>query len=215
MTQSSFLKKSILAGILIGFGGIFSIFTSKWGGLVQGLCFSVGLFSVLLCEAKLFTGSILSIQDVWNKKKLASFVISDWIYIWLLNFIGATILATLICCLEIPNVDLTNKINESWYNLILKGIACNFLICLAVWIFKHSNKTVIDAALSSLLPVACFVTCGFEHCVADMFYMTLGYGFGVVDIIQCLYVIIFATIGNIIGGIFFSWLMYDKESKHE
>ena len=84
---------------------------------------------------------------------------------------------------------------------------------MAVWIFRNSNKTVVDAALSSLLPVACFVTCGFEHCVADVFYMALGYGLHIITFTQMLYVIIFATIGNIIGGILFSWLVYDGDCK--
>ena len=215
MNQLSFYKKSIFAGILIGFGGIFSIFTSKWGGLVQGLCFSLGLFSVLLCEAKLFTGSILSIQDVWNKKRPLSFVMDDWIYIWLLNFLGAFIVGGLLSFLKVPDISLDTKVNETWYNLIIKGVFCNFLICMAVWMFRNSNKTVVDAALSSLLPVACFVTCGFEHCVADVFYMALGYGLYIVNFTQMLYVIAFATIGNIIGGIFFSWFVYDKELNYE
>lgn len=60
-----------------------------------------------------------------------------------------------------------------WLMLFAKGIMCNFLVCLAVWI-AYASKTVVDKAIGIMLPIAAFVACGFEHCVANMFFLPMG-----------------------------------------
>ncbi len=63
--------------------------------------------------------------------------------------------------------------SPDWLTLFAKGIMCNFLVCLAVWI-AYGSKTVADKMLGILLPIAAFVACGFEHCVANMFFLPFG-----------------------------------------
>ena len=81
------------------------------------------------------------------------------------------------------------------------------LVCFAVWAFNHSEHTAVNALVASVLPVACFVACGFEHSVADMLYMPLGYLQGAVSMADCVRVIFMVTVGNMVGGIAFAWMV--------
>jgi formate/nitrite transporter FocA (FNT family) len=72
---------------------------------------------------------------------------------------------------------------------------------------NRGASLVLDALASCLLPVACFVACGFEHSVADMLYMPLGWLQGAVSLADCMRVILTATVGNMVGGIGFAWMV--------
>ncbi len=206
-------KKSALAGLFISIGAMFSMSVAKCGNLAQGVCFSVGLFCVLCCEANLFTGYIPSIQSVWNGKVTYKTLFIRLTLIWTFNLVGAFILALMALQIHMDaSVVATAKASMPCHELFIKSILCNVMVCFAAWSYKtnrHKDTHIVDAAVSCVLPVACFVACGFEHSIADMFYMLLGLTQGVVSALDCAYVTGVATIGNFVGGVVFSWLTHE------
>jgi len=214
--MNTFAIHSILAGIFISLGAIFSISVAPYGPLVQGLCFSLGLFGVLSTDSNLFTGSILLVEPLFKniqyKKAYIAELITKWTKIWILNLIGATLMVLFSIVLKIDVASIsTAKANLSIDILFVKSILCNILVCFTVWLYRKHTPSPQTALIASLPPVACFVTCGFEHSIADMFYMLLGYSQGAVSILDCVRVIGVATIGNVIGGIIFTFLgRYEK-----
>lgn len=210
MNRKGFVESSILAGMFIAIGAVFSINVASYGPLIQGLCFSLGLFGVLSTNSNLFTGSILLIKTIFEtqyKKEYAIELMQKWGKIWLYNLIGSTLIVLLATKLNL-NIDSVTQSKASLGIdlLFVKSILCNILVCFAVWLYRKNTPTPANALISALLPVACFVTCGFEHSVADMFYMLLGYSQGAVSILDCVRVIGVATIGNVLGGIIFAFL---------
>ena len=118
-----------------------------------------------------------------------------------------------------------SKVTPDWFVLLGKGIMCNIMVCLAVWI-GFSARTVADKVLGILLPISFFVAAGFEHCVANMFFLptgllmkTMGFGasvanVGALDLGAIFYNISAATIGNIIGGAVVGlayWFIYNQK----
>jgi formate/nitrite transporter len=111
------------------------------------------------------------------------------------------------------------KMNASWIALFAKAIMCNFLVCLAVWM-AYASKTVADKVLAVVFPITAFVACGFEHCVANMFFLPMGVllaSLGIspagidpssVTMLGALYNWSATIPGNIIGGALFVGLMY-------
>jgi formate/nitrite transporter FocA (FNT family) len=87
------------------------------------------------------------------------------------------------------------------------------MVCLAVNCGRWATS-VADWFFACLMPVACFVTCGFEHSIADMFYMFLGLRNGAVDIWSALYVISLAVIGNVLGGSTYALLSYERRKQN-
>ena len=210
MSVGAIVKRSILAGVLIAIGALFSLAARPYGPVVQGLCFSVGLFGVLCCGARLFTGQVLAVQTVWREETAISDVLVLWVTVWALNLIGAVTIALMAKGIEFDAFSIAqSKAAIPWHELLIRAILCNVMVCMAVWTFSVSEHTVTNALASCALPVACFVACGFEHSVADMLYMPLGLMQGAVDVWQCLYVIGVATVGNVIGGMAFAWLVWE------
>lgn len=210
-------NKAFLAGILISLGAMFSINVSEYGTLVQGLCFSLGLFAILLCSAQLFTGSILQIFSYWDRDRSFVDLAAFWNDIWIVNLLGSICMALVA---NVIKVDVTSivqkKIALPVDQLIIKSILCNILVCLSVYIYSIYNdghNSIPAAFISVLLPVACFISCGFEHSVANMFYMYLGILQGSTSVLDAIRVVLLSTIGNIIGGLIFSRLNYIKPIK--
>lgn len=220
MTIPSSFKKALLAGVLISVGALFSIAANPYGNVVQGLCFSVGLFGVLCCNASLFTGRVLAVQEIWRGNINVTDLIVLLVTVWVLNLIGAVCVAAMATIIHFDaSYAAQFKAALPWHELLIRAVLCNVLVCLAVWTYRETwrsgwernrnSSLVLDAVASCVLPVACFVACGFEHSVADMLYMPLGVMQGSVGLIDCVRVILLATIGNVIGGIAFSWLVYE------
>lgn len=221
MSSKEIIKRSILAGVLIAIGALFSIAAKPYGNVVQGICFSVGLFGVLCCGAILFTGQALAVQAVWRKETAISDVFSLWLISWALNLFGAVCVALMASKMGFDVTSIVQaKAAMSWHELLIRSVLCNVMVCMAVWTYRETQRSgwernrgaslVLDALASCVLPVSCFVTCGFEHSVADMFYMSIGCFTGVSTFSECIYVIGIATVGNIIGGTAFAWLVWEK-----
>ena len=208
MSKAAIVKKSILAGVLISVGALFSMAAKQYGPVVQGLCFSVGLFAVLCTGSKLFTGSMLGIETVWRKQTSVSDMAVLWVTLWAFNLVGAVIVALMAWCMSFDATAIAHaKAMLPWHSLFIRAVLCNVMVCLAVWVFNHSEHTAVNALVASVLPVACFVACGFEHSVADMLYMPLGWLQGAVSMADCMRVILMVTAGNVVGGVAFAWMV--------
>ena len=226
---------AVLAGAFIAFGGaVATIAGSGFSGiqsnLIKGAVFPLGLMLVVICGAELFTGNCLLVAPLLNKEIKPLGMLKNWGIAYLGNFIGAVLIAVLVVYSQSYSgvatavVDLTAK--KSGMNFgyaLLKGILCNMLVCLAVWA-AMASKSAGGKILALYLPVFAFVACGFEHSIANMFYITsgfmtaaqsgiaVGYNFGE----GLLNGLLAPTIGNIIGGCLIAvayWAVYFKQSK--
>lgn len=120
------------------------------------------------------------------------------------------------------------KVTIDWVTIFFRGILCNIFVCLAVWI-GTAGKTVVDKVVGILLPIAAFVACGFEHCVANMYFLPMGAvmhacGYGVdvagadaLNAAGIAFNLSAATLGNIVGGAVLIalgyWFIYAKKSE--
>ena len=160
--------------------------TLGWGAqrVVGGLCFCLGLVLVLVCGAELFTGNSLMVCALKSKKITLAQMLKAWVVVWVGNFVGALFIVFLVYMAGIYKLNgeagansmvsvAAGKVTIDWVTIFFRGILCNIFVCLAVWI-GTAGKTVVDKVVGILLPIAAFVACGFEHCVANMYYITAG-----------------------------------------
>ena len=230
-TQSFML--SIMAGAFIAMGAMFFLLVSG------GALFSLGLLLVVVCGAELFTGNTMIVMSAASKKISWGAVLKNWVVVFVGNFVGALIIVGLVYLSGMHTMNggivgqtmvnvASSKMTPDWLTLFAKGIMCNFLVCLAVWI-GYAGKTVADKMLGILLPIAAFVACGFEHCVANMFFLPMGILLSSVGIVPAgvdpsiltwsgaLWNWSATVPGNIVGGALFVgmayWVAYHKKSK--
>lgn len=190
MTSIMIIAKSILAGLMIGMGAAcssvaaHSISNVGIARLIAGIVFPVGLMMVILMGAELFTGDCLMSSAVARKSISLFQMFRVLILVFIGNFIGSVILAALVFfCgqLNFSNGLLgayTIKVALAKTSLtplqgITSGILCNILVCSAV-LMAMASKDVTGKILASFFVVMPFVTGGFEHCVANMYYITAG-----------------------------------------
>ncbi len=210
-----------LAGAFIAFGGALATFagsgfTGMQANLVKGAVFPLGLILVVICGAELFTGNCLLIAPLLTRDIKPSATFKSWGIVYVGNFVGAVLVAVLVvyghsftdevaqACVNVAAA----KCNTPFWQIMLRGIPCNMLVCLAVWA-AMASKTATGKILAVYLPVFAFVVCGFEHSIANMYYITAGlmasaeYGLTVVGLNLgngLLNGLLAATVGNIIGG---------------
>ena len=231
----------ILAGIFIGMGALFMTYVKADQALsfaassvLGGIVFSLGLICVVVAGAELFTGNMLMTMAALSKKISWADLGKNWLVVWVFNLIGSLILVGIIfgCGLMATKAGdntignqmvaiASAKINLSPAQIIFRGIMCNLLVCIAVYM-GFAGRTVIDKIFTCVFPVMAFVAMGFEHCVANMFFLPMGVlaanaGFGAqldpallasVTAGGAAYNIAFATLGNIIGGAVFVGALY-------
>lgn len=182
---------SILAGIMIAFGGVINL---TLGTIPGAIFFSLGLITILIFNFNLFTGKV----GLLANKQISMF---NLLVIWIGNFIGTFIVGLLLSCtlnfvklqnaaIAIMNIRMVN----SWYANIILGIFCGLLMYIAVTGYRRSDNP-LAAIILVIFCVATFILSGYNHCVADMFYYSLSVGHNILYIIP----ILFTTIGNIIG----------------
>ncbi|MEG1915651.1 MAG: formate/nitrite transporter family protein [Muribaculaceae bacterium] len=222
---------SILAGAYIAIGGILSVIigfgfpelTVNNPGLqrlLSGTMFPLGLILVVFLGAELFTGNnALLMPSLLDKKYKAWNVIKNWILVYFGNFVGAILFATLfvyMCGLTanepyhqaVINI-ATAKVSMPWHVVLLKGIGANWFVCLAIWL-GLSSSSAGARMLGCWFPVMAFVALGYEHSIANMFFIPIGMLEGAnISIYQFIVSnLIPATIGNIIGGALFVGIVY-------
>ena len=235
---------AMFAGAFIAFGGLFfTVFlcdaTLGWGArrFVGGLCFCLGLVLVLICGAELFTGNSLMVCALKSKKITLVQMLKAWAIVWIGNFVGALFVVFLVYMAAIYKLNgeavantmvsvAAGKVSIDAVTIFFRGILCNIFVCLAVWI-GTAGKTVVDKVVGILLPISAFVACGFEHCVANMYFLPMGvlmracgYGTDVAgaDALNAAGLALnlsVATLGNIVGGAVIValgyWYIYAKK----
>lgn len=149
--------------------------------LLVGLVFSLGLILVVVGGAELFTGNTLITMAFASKKVTLTQLLRNWGIVYVGNFVGAVLTAFIVFLgkqYTFGNgaVGLTAlTIGEArtsfpFVQAVALGIMCNALVCMAVWMC-YSARTTTDKILAITLPIACFVAAGFEHCVANMYFI--------------------------------------------
>ncbi|MCA9229424.1 MAG: formate transporter FocA [Planctomycetales bacterium] len=184
---------AVLAGAFIALGAIFSTtVTAGMAGqlpfgvvkLLGGLTFCLGLILVVVAGAELFTGNNLRVMALASGKITVNQLLVSWIIVFVGNFVGsvATALFILASCQYMHgngSVGLnaltiaTGKCQLAFFQAFTLGILCNALVCLAVWLC-YSARSTTDKILSILFPITAFVAAGFEHSVANMYFIPVG-----------------------------------------
>lgn len=182
---------SVLAGVFIAFGAIFFtlvVHDSKLSfGLTQligGLSFCLGLILVVVAGAELFTGNNLLVMAYVSKKITLRQLLRNWVIVYFGNFVGAVSMALWIYVTRqwTANSNLVGakallianaKVGLPFLVAFSRGILCNALVCLAVWLCM-SGRSTTDKILSILFPITAFVALGFEHSVANMYFIPIG-----------------------------------------
>ncbi|MBI5144304.1 MAG: formate/nitrite transporter family protein [Candidatus Omnitrophica bacterium] len=190
----NFLAKftlAMLAGVFIAFGAV--LFTlvvhdSKLSfGLTQligGLSFCLGLILVVVAGAELFTGNNLLVMAYVSKKITLRQIVENWVIVYFGNFIGAISMVLWIYLTRqwAMNNNLVGakallianaKVGLPFLVAFSRGVLCNALVCLAVWLCM-SGRSTTDKILSILFPITAFVALGFEHSVANMYFIPIG-----------------------------------------
>jgi formate/nitrite transporter len=230
------LTLSILAGAFIAFGAMFYTLTitgSELGygptKLLGGITFSLGLVLVVVAGAELFTGNNL-IVIAWADNKVSTvLLLRNWLVVYFGNFIGALMSAWLVYLSGILSVGdgsvfetlakiVEGKLALDWLQAFTRGMLCNALVCLAVWLC-FSARLVSGKILAIIFPISAFVALGFEHSVANMYFIPLAFMESAVDIdlYSFMYNLLWVTLGNIFGGSVFVaivyWICYIRGAK--
>ena len=184
----------IFAGVYIAFAGAganmasFNLLanpeTFGLGKILSGTIFTVGLMLVVLGGAELFTGNTTMIAAVAEKRITASSMLKNWIIVYICNFIGGVLIAFMVYysgglnagngLLGAMTVKIASgKVNLEFGQALVSGIMCNWLVCIAVWL-STGTQTTIGKIFSIFFPIWLFVTAGFEHSVANMFFIPAG-----------------------------------------
>jgi formate transporter len=220
-----------LAGAFIAFGAMFYTLTITGADLgfgparlLGGVAFSLGLILVLVGGAELFTGNNLIVM-AWAERKVTSRqLLRNWGLVYVANFVGA--LGAVALFYLAGALDLSGgavgqtaariaeaKLNLDFSTAFFRGILCNALVCLAVWL-SFAARDVAGKILAIIFPISAFVALGFEHSVANMFLIPIGMlaNGGGIDMVPVLRNLLPVTLGNIVGGSGFValtyWLVY-------
>jgi formate/nitrite transporter len=182
---------SILAGAFVAFGAIFATTVTAGGGLsygvgrlLTGLVFSAGLVMVIIAGAELFTGNNLIVMAWASRKIRTRALLLNWVLSFSGNFVGAIATAVLVFystqytfgdgAVGLVALNVANaKASLQFVPALILGILCNALVCLAVWML-FSARTNIDRIVTAIPPVAIFAAAGFEHCIANIYFIPMG-----------------------------------------
>ncbi|MCH5292993.1 MAG: formate/nitrite transporter family protein [Treponema sp.] len=223
----------LFAGAYIAMGALASQIAScgieepATARLLSALVFPIGLVMITIAGGELFTGNCLIIISVLSKNTYLTAMLRSLVVVFLGNFVGSVLVAAFVNlghvlslydgALALSAVNTaTAKVSLSFGDAIIKGTLCNFMVCIAVWISMAADD-IMGKVIGLYLPVFLFVLCGFEHSIANMYFVPSGifaqhmYGipseplhWGSFFLRNLLPV----TLGNIIGGSFLVGLGY-------
>jgi formate/nitrite transporter len=183
---------AVLAGAFIALGAIFSTTVASGTAelpfgvtrLLAGLTFSLGLILVVGAGAELFTGNNLVVMAWASRRVSTGRLLGNWTLVWVGNFVGAFATAAIVyvsgqyelgggavgeTALSIASA----KTSLGFVEAVALGVLCNALVCLAVWL-SYGARTTTDKVLAVIPPIAAFVAAGFEHSVANMYFLSIG-----------------------------------------
>lgn len=185
------LVLSVLAGAFIAFGAIFATTVTAGAGLpfgvarlLTGLVFSVGLLMVIIAGAELFTGNNIIVMAWASGKVKTRALLLNWVLSFAGNFVGAILTAAIMFyttqytfgdgAVGLVALNTANaKASLAFIPALTLGIMCNALVCLAVWMC-FSARTNIDRGVTAVPPIAAFAAAGFEHCIANIYFIPMG-----------------------------------------
>ena len=213
---------AILAGVCIALGAYASILVRLGvsiglGKALAGLVFSTGLIMITFIGAELFTGNVLMTLSFLEKRIKFSDMLKNWVVVYLGNFAGALIIVLLVflSASQTQNFFIfsysiaANKVNLTPLNCFASGILCNLLVCMAVYMAQCS-KDASGKIFSIIFPIMIFIVRGYEHCVANMFFIPSGMaseyllnGSVSISLVLAVKNLVFVTLGNIFGAFLF------------
>ncbi|MBO5222770.1 MAG: formate/nitrite transporter family protein [Clostridia bacterium] len=213
----------IAAGAFIGLAGVGctqmnALLGGGVGKMMGALIFPVGLVLVILAGSELFTGNCLIALSVAQKRVKLRSMLKNWVVVYIANFIGAALVAVCVALLggitaeSFQTAALSSaaaKCTLTFGQALIRGVLCNVLVCLAVWV-ATAAETAGGKVAALYMPIALFVLCGFEHIVANMYFIPTGLfyqavsgvtteGLTVANALMNHFIPV--TLGNIIGGV--------------
>lgn len=208
----------IFAGMFIGFGAHTDITVMQTlknidVGLMKFMgaaVFPVGLMLVVLAGAELFTGNNIMTMSVMDKKITMPQMLKNWILVYIGNFIGSVVLAFLLSKTGLYSSDAIismatgiakGKVGLTFGTAFLRAIFCNIIVVLAVWL-ATAGKDVASKILACWFPIMLFVIAGFEHSIANMYFIPIGKFLGADITWSQIWInnLVPVTLGNIVGG---------------
>ena len=187
-----------LAGAFISFGAIFYLVVTTGSTLglgpsklLGGLAFSLGLILVVVAGAELFTGNNL-VAMAWASRRIRfAELVRNWVLVYIGNVVGAIATAALVYAAGVHGLGDgalgekavaigAAKAELGFTTALARGVACNVLVCLAVWL-AMAGRSVTDKVLAIVFPITAFVAGGFEHCVANMYFIPIAWLIKVFD----------------------------------
>jgi formate/nitrite transporter len=231
----SLLMLGMLAGAFIGLGALYFVLIKSDASLgfaisqvLGGVAFSLGLILVIVAGAELFTGNNL-LAMAWAEGKISTAqILKNWLVVCFANFIGAAGLAVLVFLSG--HIDMNQgaiaeqyikialiKSNLPFWSAFFKGVLCNVLVCMAVWM-AFAGRSVTDKVMAIVFPISAFVAAGFEHCIANMYIIPLAMlaqTFGNTDLAVAAITwsgffsnLVPVIMGNLVGGSVFVAFVY-------
>lgn len=227
LLAGAYIALAAVACITIGAGWVGDWAASGLNKAAGAAAFTVGLILVVVAGAELFTGdNMYCAVSYLDKKTTLSELLRNWITVYFTNFIGALVVVTMIylggfllangepSAFAVKAIAIaTGKCSLTWGQAFFRGIFCNWLVCLAVWMAVGAQD-VIGKIFACFFPIFTFVLCGFEHSVANMFFIPMGIiaANGTVDVLTVsnffMGNLIPVTLGNIVGGGIFVGMVY-------
>lgn len=219
----SLVLLGVLAGMFIAFGAVGAIIMGAMhqdpgvAKFMGAAVFPVGLMLVIMAGAELFTGNNLMIIALMDKKIGVGGLLKNWSLVFVGNLIGSVLVAFLIYKGELFKGDVAEKAvaiamgktNLAFDVAIYRAILCNIIVVLAVWL-ATAAKDMIGKIFAIWFPIMLFVLSGFEHSIANMFFLYVGqfYGAAISNSDIWLNNLIPVTLGNLIGGAVIIPVMY-------
>ncbi|MGO9039461.1 MAG: formate/nitrite transporter family protein [Steroidobacteraceae bacterium] len=231
----SILMLSILAGVFIGLGALSFVMVKSDPSLsfatsqiLGGIVFALGLILVVVAGAELFTGNNL-LAMAWADGKISTRdLLRNWAIVCGGNFLGAVGLAILVVLSRHPEMNdgaiareylriAAAKVAMPFWTAFFRGVLCNVLVCMAVWM-ALAGRSVVDKAVAIVFPISAFVAAGFEHSVANMYLIPIamflqtfehiGVNANTITWAGLFHNLVPVILGNIVGGSVLVGLVY-------
>jgi formate/nitrite transporter len=238
---------AIMAGLFISLAGVGSMLVpvtvigtplASFGRVISAAVFPAGLAMILLAGSELFTGNCLIIISVLEREVKLRAMLKNWFFVYTGNFVGGIIIAAISVFSGTFSLfndaaavgvihNAVTKVNLTFGEVFLRGILCNFLVCIAVWM-SNAAKDVVGKLMAMFLPIMLFVLSNYEHSIANMFFLPAGLFALEVDAHALAYIaeygaapigtltwgsifvrnLIPSTLGNIFGGMVLVGVVY-------
>lgn len=228
----AFIALGAVLATVVGTGSTLGFGITKW---LSGIAFSVGLILVVIAGAELFTGNNLIVMSLVSKKITILELLNNWGIVYVGNLVGALSVVALAYLAHWWAVGenaygatalsiAAGKASLPFWTVFFRGVLANALVCLAVWL-AMAGRTVVDKVFAIVFPISAFVAAGFEHSIANMYFVPMGLvlkhepglaqaaaltrdQYQALDLSGAVNNIVAATLGNIVGGAVLVGLVY-------